>query len=295
MTKETEDPIDFDSPRSITAYLHEHNIALKKRWGQNFMVNRSARERIVAVLDPKASETVWEVGPGLGAMTGELASRAGLLRLFEIDWGLIRHLQAIFPAGRNVQIVTGDVLDTWYEVYRTEGAPDALFGNLPYRSAAMLIGSMLEKGVVPGRMVFTVQKEVAARMAARPGTDDYSGFSVLCQAHCTVEVVGELQPGSFFPAPEVVSSIVRLVHRVDVNPQPDPERFALLVRSAFAARRKTIGNNLGASVFGREIGKQELLRVLTDEGISPGERAERLSPEMFAALALRLRQAGSAQ
>lgn len=295
MTADRDDPIDFDSQRSIIAYLQEHSIALKKRWGQNFMVNRSARERIVAVLDPKSSETVWEVGPGLGAMTVELAARAGSLRLFEIDWGLIRHLQAVFAARQNVRIIAGDVLNTWFEVFRSEGAPDALFGNLPYRSAAMLIGSMLEKGVVPGRMVFTVQKEVAARMAAHPGTEDYSGFSVLCQAHCTVEVVGELQPGSFFPAPEVVSSIVRLQRRSIGRPHADPERFALLVRSAFAARRKTIGNNLGASVFGRQIGKQELLRILTDEGIPPGERAERLSADTFAALALRLPPAGTAQ
>ncbi|HUX12063.1 MAG TPA: rRNA adenine N-6-methyltransferase family protein, partial [Spirochaetia bacterium] len=90
-----DDPLDFDSPRAISAFLAERSIALKKRWGQNFMVNRAAREKIVSLLHPQQDETVWEVGPGLGAMTALLAPRVGRLILFEIDWALIRHLESV--------------------------------------------------------------------------------------------------------------------------------------------------------------------------------------------------------
>jgi 16S rRNA (adenine1518-N6/adenine1519-N6)-dimethyltransferase len=281
----TNEPIDYDSPRQIVGYLQSRGLALKKRWGQNFMISRGARERIVELLDPNEEETVWEIGPGLGAMTVQLAPRVKNLILFEIDWGLIRHLEELFAANDHVHIYPGDVLETWREAYRVEGLPAALFGNLPYRSAAILLGSLLENGVVPPRMVFTVQREVAARLGARPGTKDYSGMSVLCQSHCRVEAAGDLKPGAFFPPPEVVSSVVRLMRREDAAGIERPEQLAKLVRVCFAARRKTILNNLSSSPFAQDPGLESVRAALAEHNVPPGERAERLPPETFIALA----------
>jgi len=292
-----DDPVDYDSPRAIPTLLTEQGIALKKRWGQNFMVNRGARERIVELLSPGSDETVWEVGPGLGAMTVLLSPRAARLILFEIDWALIRILQERFSADRRVTIVPGDAVTTWRQVYAQNGLPAALFGNLPYSSAAMLVGSLLESGVVPGRMVFTVQREVARRMQAAAGSPDYSGFSALCQAYCSVRVAGDLQPGSFFPPPEVVSTIVMFDRLRSVGVR-DPSLHAKLVRAAFASRRKTLQNNLFSSSIAKERGKEALRTACESAQVDLSDRAERISPRAFVELSnalSRLSRNGPAQ
>ncbi len=278
------EPLDFDSPRAISAFLAERNIALKKRWGQNFMVNRAAREKIVNLLQPQQDETVWEVGPGLGAMTTLLAPRAGRLVLFEIDWALVHHLESVFAGNSRVRIQAGDVMTTWKKVSAEEGLPAALFGNLPYRSAAVLIGSLLESGLVPNRLVFTVQKEVAGRMAAQTGTANYSGYSVLCQAHCRVRPSGDLAPGAFYPAPEVNSTIV-ILEKIADRRVVDPALFAGLVRAAFSSRRKKLQNNLLASELARERGEKMIREACISAGVDLSDRAERVSPEKFVALA----------
>lgn len=278
------EPIDYDSPRAISGVLAEHGIALKKRWGQNFMVNRGARKRIVELLSPQQTEVVWEIGPGLGAMTALLVPKAGRIVLFEIDWALVRILQERFSEDRRVRIVAGDALATWRQVSEEEGVPAALFGNLPYRSAAMLVGSLLENGAVPGRMVFTVQKEVALRMQAGAGSPNYSGFSALCQAYCSVRTAGDLQPGSFFPAPEVVSTVVML-HRLPTFEVADPSFHAKLIRAAFASRRKTLQNNLFASGIAKELGKEALRAACSSARVDLADRAEQVSPRAFVELA----------
>ena len=252
-------------------------IALKKRWGQNFMINRGARQKIVRLLDPQPGEVVWEIGGGLGALTEMIAPLAGSTVVFETDHGLVRHLESELQDA-SVHLVAGDFLDTREDAVTTHGTPQRVAGNLPYSSGAAIVGALLEHGPQVGRMVFTLQKEVVQRMCAVPGSRTYSSFSVVCQAFYTVANQGDLQPGSFYPVPEVQSGVVSMDVRADADRVLDRGVFFTLVRSAFAARRKTLRNNLlRTSSF--PLAKRDLLAVVQRIGIESGVRAEALAAD----------------
>lgn len=268
-----------DSPAEIRSLLEERGLALKKRWGQNFLVNRGARERLLGLLDPRPGESIWEIGPGLGAMTGMLASAAGMVIAFEVDRGLCRYLQESLGGLPAFILVPGDFLDTWRGALAAHGQPHRILGNLPYRSASLMLAEIIEGGVRPERMVFTVQKELAERMASAPGRKSYSSFSVLCQACFAVTGRGDLQPGSFYPVPEVVSSVVEMTPLPGAPAGRALEDLSGLARTLFSSRRKTIRNN---------VDDPALLAALEQEGIDPGQRAEQVPPELFVRLARRL-------
>ncbi len=269
--------MNHDSPTDIGQALEAAGIALKKRWGQNFMINRGARRKIVELLDPQPGESIWEIGAGLGALTEMIAPLAGNTVVFESDHGLVRHLQSEL-SDSSVQIVAGDFLDTREQALAAYGAPKRVGGNLPYSSGAAIVAALLEHGPQVDRMVFTLQKEVVERMCAAPGSRTYSSFSVICQAFYAVTNQGDLQPGSFFPAPEVQSGVVTMDLRADAGRVRDPAIFFLLVRSAFAARRKTLRNNLlRESPF--PLSKRDLLAVVQRVGIDAGVRAEALGAD----------------
>jgi 16S rRNA (adenine1518-N6/adenine1519-N6)-dimethyltransferase len=272
--------LNHDSPSEIRAVLERRGIALKKRWGQNFLVNRGARERLVSLLDPQPGALCWEIGPGLGAMTGLLLDRGVRVVAFEVDHGIARYLQEEqFPAATGLSLIEGDFLRTWRDTLERSGAPDAVFGNLPYRSASLMIADMVSGGLRPRCSVFTVQRELADRLTAVAGTKSYSSFSVLCASCFRISNRGDLQPGSFWPAPEVVSSIVELRPIEGGATGPQLLMLSRVSRALFAARRKTIRNNASAA-FGSEV-----LAVLEQLGIDPSGRAEDLRPEAFLAIA----------
>lgn len=273
--------MNHDSPTDIGQALEAAGIALKKRWGQNFMINRGARRKIVELLDPQPGESIWEIGAGLGALTEMIAPLAGTTVVFESDHGLVRHLKSELSES-SVQIVAGDFLDTREQALAAYGAPKRVGGNLPYSSGAAIVAALLEHGPQVDRMVFTLQKEVVERMCAAPGSRTYSSFSVICQAFYAVANQGNLRPGSFFPAPEVQSGVVTMDLRADAGRVRDPAIFFLLVRSAFAARRKTLRNNLlRESPF--PLSKRDLLAVVQRVGIEAGVRAETLGADELVA------------
>lgn len=270
---------------------------MSKKFGQNFLVNRRSRERIHEELmggkNPLAAgEGVWEIGPGVGAMTAH-ALEAGLaLTAFEIDHGFARLLTRVYGAEPRFRLVAGDFLKTWKPELAASGAPAAIFGNLPYNVANAIVAELLEGGLVPRRLVFTVQKEAALRMAAKPGSKDYSAFSVLCTSVCKVRIAFDLGASSFWPAPNVTSSVVVLEPRPEPLGAGDRKGFSAFVRAGFATRRKTLKNNLKA--WGRAEGPvQEALAVL---GIREDVRAEALRPEELLAVyeALRAVERGDA-
>jgi len=273
-----------DSPRLIRELLDRRGLALKKRWGQNFMIAASARERIVAELHPQSGEVVWEVGSGLGAITALLVGRGTDVTVFEVDYGLMKVIEERF--GATVRIVAGDAVKT---IPEQAAAPDRIVGNLPYRSAAAIISSILEAPHILGRvkrLVFTVQREMAQRIVARTRTSDYSPFSVLCQVTTRPRLAGDLSRGNFYPAPDVVSSIVAL------EPTPvDPAVRALCAtaaRSLFAQRRKTVANNAAGLAAALRRPVDEVKRVLSIAGVDLSSRAEEVAPERFLELARRL-------
>jgi 16S rRNA (adenine1518-N6/adenine1519-N6)-dimethyltransferase len=277
--------INPDSPVEIRTLLAERGLALKKRWGQNFLVNRGARERLVALLDPAAEHTVWEIGPGLGSMTGLLVEKCRRVLAFEVDRGLCRYLAEVFAHLPAFSLIEGDFLETWKTALAAHGSPDRILGNLPYRSASLMIVDIIEAGVRPATMIFTVQRELADRMQSPPGTKSYSSFSVLCQCCFHVSGHGDLQPGSFYPVPEVVSSIVAMKPREGAPEGEALKLLSLLLRGLFSSRRKTLRNNLGSPWLAPVFSPGEGLAALRSEGVDPGARAEELEPEVFARLA----------
>ncbi|MBN1834576.1 MAG: ribosomal RNA small subunit methyltransferase A [Spirochaetales bacterium] len=280
--------MNYDSPLEIRATLERLGLSPHKRWGQNFLVNPHARSRIVELLEAQPEDTVWEIGPGLGCLTVLLLPRVRCLVGFEVDWGLVRFLERELAPQGPLELVQGDVLKTWKRELDRRGGPQRLVGNLPYSSASALIADLAEAGLRPPRMVFTVQRELAQRMTAVPGEKAYSSFSVLVQVGYRVQSRMELNPGSFYPPPQVSSSVVVLSPQLAIRQPADRALFLRLVRALFVSRRKTLWNNLAAGGFAAG-GRTELLReLLALEGIDPGLRSETLEPEQFVRLADRL-------
>lgn len=266
---------DYNSPIALKSFMDENNMAMQKKFGQNFLVNADARKKIVDVLDVKPEMKVWEVGPGLGSMTSELLERGVNLTVFEIDHGFARLLTQFFEEYANsshFSLVEGDVLKTWPKFAKENDIPERFFGNLPYNVAATIIADTITKGFRFDKAVFTIQKEVGQRMNAKPGTEDYSSFSVLCQWAYDVKPVMDLAGGNFWPVPNVASRAVLMTKKEDFPKCENPELFRKMVRQIFAFRRKTLRNNLSRFV------KAEICdEALKIAEIEPSIRAENLS------------------
>lgn len=268
---------DYNSPAALKSFMESNGLAMQKKFGQNFLVNENARKRLVDALDVKEGTKVWEVGPGLGCMTAELLERGAEVTAFEIDHGFARLLPEFFEDSYNngsFKLVEGDVLKTWPDYANKNEAPERFFGNLPYNVAATLIADTINKGFRFDKAVFTVQKEVGLRMAAQPGTDDYSSLSVLCQWAYSVKPVMDLAAGNFWPAPNVQSRAVLLKKKDSFPCCQNPSFFMRMTRQIFLLRRKTLRNNL------LRLAPPEVCdTALRNAGLEPGIRAETLSLE----------------
>lgn len=268
---------DYNSQIALKNFMDENNMAMQKKFGQNFLVNADARKKLIDVLDVKPGMKVWEVGPGLGSMTSGLLERGVNLTVFEIDHGFARLLTQFFEEYANsghFSLVEGDVLKTWPKFAKENDIPERFFGNLPYNVAATIIADTITKGFRFDKAVFTIQKEVGQRMNAKPGTEDYSSFSVLCQWAYDVKPVMDLAGGNFWPVPNVASRAVLMTKKEDFPKCENPELFRKMVRQIFALRRKTLRNNLSRFV------KAEICdEALKIAGIEPSIRAENLSVE----------------
>ena len=268
---------DYNSPIALKNFMDENNMAMQKKFGQNFLVNADARKKLIDVLDVKPGMKVWEVGPGLGSMTSGLLERGVNLTVFEIDHGFARLLTQFFEEyanSGNFSLVEGDVLKTWPKFAKENDIPERFFGILPYNVAATIIADTITKGFRFDKAVFTIQKEVGQRMNAKPGTEDYSSFSVLCQWAYDVKPVMDLAGGNFWPVPNVASRAVLMTKKEDFPKCENPELFRKMVRQIFALRRKTLRNNLSRFV------KAEICdEALKIAGIEPSIRAENLSVE----------------
>ncbi len=275
--------VNYDSPRSIKTILDEHGLALQKRWGQNFLIDPNIRRNIVDLLPLERKSLVWEIGPGLGAMTVMVKEDAGRLLLFEIDRGFIRFLSGLFHDDQTVTIVPGDVLKTWKNAAESKREPDIVFGNLPYRSASGILLQFLVSRLNPKKMIFTVQKEVAERMTAVRGSKSYSSFSVLCALAWNIRIVKHLSAAVFYPAPEVSSSIIEIVPAYEKISTEEWEQFTQFSKNIFSSRRKTLRNNLSAYMKRRSLRMPALTETLDkqleESGFVLSKRPEELTPE----------------
>lgn len=278
---------DYDSPIALKAFLDARGMAMQKKFGQNFMVNRAHRERLIDALGIEEGTSVWEIGPGLGAMTASLLDRGAKLTAFEIDRGFCVVLREIFADKPGFRLVEGDVLKKWEDIARLDGAPSRLFGNLPYNIAAAIVGDMISEGLRFDTIVITVQKEVALRMAAKPGTEDYSSFSVLCQWAYQVAPLMDLAAGSFWPRPNVTSRGIKMTKRPDWPRCSSPETFMAILRALFSSRRKMIRNNFAAWLADKpEFAARDPEGTLVDTllasaKVDPRARAETLCVDDF--------------
>jgi len=274
--------LNYNSSSALKAFLEQEGLGMQKKFGQNFLINPQVRLALVEALGVQNGDEVWEIGPGLGAMTALLLEKGLKVKAFEIDKGFIRVLKNLFSNDEKFTLIEGDVLKTWTE---QQPAP-FLLGNLPYNIAAALLADLIENEITFSRMVVTVQKEVAVRMAAKAGSRDYSSFSVLCASAYKVKPLMVIRPSSFYPQPNVDSMGVFFEKR---EKNEYPKVFYPLVRALFASRRKTIKNNmlafLSSSIQNKSNLQEVCSAILQENALDGNERAENLEFEVFLSLA----------
>lgn len=247
---------DYNSPAELKQILDINGFSMQKKFGQNFLINSDARKKLIDTLEVDENTSVWEVGPGLGAMTCEILERNAKLTVFEIDRGFASLVSKYFEDYAKKEkffLVEGDVLKTWKNHLEKTQIPDRFFGNLPYNIAATIIADTIENNVRFDRCVFTVQKEVAQRMTAKPGQSDYSSFSVLCQWAYDLQNVIDLSGGNFWPKPNVDSRAVLFTKKADFPSCENPSLFIRMQRALFSSRRKTVRNNLSQFLQNNEL------------------------------------------
>lgn len=258
--------------------LQRHQLRADKRFGQNFLMDAHYLRRIVQAAGIQPGDRVYEVGPGLGVLTQALAQAGGRVTTLELDQRLASVLAETLE-GLGVEMVWGDALKfDWSQV-----PPGSLFAaNLPYNVATALITQLLISGRFR-RIVALVQKEVALRMVAQPGTAAYGVLSLRIQYHARAQRLFDLPPGAFFPPPKIDSSLVAL----EPNGRPDRPELFNLIEAAFAQRRKTLRNSLThRGYLPAEV--DQALQVLA---LPPAIRGEALSLQQFIALLDRLESA----
>ncbi len=254
----------------------------RKRWGQHFLCDPAVARRIVETAELGPRSVVLEIGPGLGALTDGLAARAGRLYLVEIDPGLATRLAAQYANDPRVRVVAGDVLSLPLGELVSEPSATVV-ANLPYNIALPVLFRLLDLRARFPRAVVMLQREMAARLAARAGSADYGITSVLLQAFAELRVAFGVSRRSFLPCPDVDSAVVDI--RWSVAPRAevgDPELFREVVRSAFGQRRKMLRNALAALAARRGV---TATGALARAGIAPAARAETLDLAAFARLA----------
>lgn len=251
----------------------------RKRLGQHFLVDRTVLERIADTLAPTASDVVVEIGPGRGALTDLLSQRARRVIAIELDRDLVPYLRDRYREAGNVDVIERDVLEV--NLGEVGGSEFLLAGNVPYYITTPILFHALEPPR-PARAVYLVQREVAERIAAPPGSRTYGALSVNVQAVARAELVARVPAGAFRPRPAVDSAIVRLTPRPDpVVDQSLEAGFRSLVQDAFGLRRKQMRRVVRTIAH---LGVDAADQVLAAAAIGPEVRPETLSPEDFARL-----------
>ncbi len=265
--------------RHIRATLTQHGFHFSKARGQNFLVDASVPERMAALTDRQNG--VLEVGPGFGALTDALCGRAGRVAAIEVDKRLIPILTQNLNGHDNLTILEADALRTDLNALALRefvGLCPMVVSNLPYSLTSDLLQTFIRADAYR-TIIVMVQKEVAQRLCAAPGTSAYGSFTIFCRVFCQPEILFDVPPESFMPRPAVDSSVIRLTRRaaplVEASMQ---KRFFSVTRSAFSQRRKTLSNAL-LSLSGLD--RPALDAALTAAGINPGLRGETLSIEQF--------------
>lgn len=277
--------MNLASAPQVKSLLAKHGLHPKKRLGQNFLIDQNTLNRITESSGAAPGVNILEIGPGLGVVTRELAEHGARVVAVETDKSIILALQESLQ-GLDVEIVISDVLQLHLPDFLQERGEGkwAVVGNLPYYITSPIIAQLIESRSCISQVILMVQREVARRIMASPGTEEYGSLSVLVQFYCDVNSIMKVSRNVFYPIPDVDSELLRLAMldspRVQVH---DEALFFRIVRAAFGKRRKTLLNALGTS---DELGwgKETAFHVLEKAGIDPTRRGETLSINEFASI-----------
>lgn len=258
----------------------------RRALGQHFLRDDGVARRIVDLLRPTARDLVIEIGPGEGALTGHLAATAGRLVALEIDPALAARLRQRFAGAPSVDIREADARSADYTAFRALRPDPAgrvlVAGNLPYSVGKPILMALVEAGPAIDEMALMLQREVAERVAAPPGSRVYGSLSVLTQMACDARLAFTVPPGAFRPPPQVDSAVIHLrVPRAAPLSVTDPARFRAVVLAAFGQRRKSLANALAA---GLGLGAERCRAICGAAGIDPTRRAETLTLLEFSRL-----------
>lgn len=269
------------SPEVVHYICKRFDVKMSKKLGQNFLIKRGIVDEIVHAAELTPGEPVLEVGPGIGTLTQGLAQSGADVTAIELDRRLLEVLDTTLASYDNVRIVHGDVLKLDVPTIMNH-KPFKVVANLPYYITTPIIMSLLESKLPIERLVVMVQKEVALRMVAKPGTKDYGALSVAVQYYTEPDIVLDVPPKSFLPAPAVTSSVIRCVLRdkppVDVI---DEKLFFRVVKAGFAQRRKTFANTMKTT----GLSKDRIEELLAKANIDGQRRGETFTLQEFADVA----------
>ena len=277
--------MDLCQPSVIKNVMEEAGIGFRKELGQNFLIKREIPEKIADAAAETEEAMILEIGPGIGCLTKELALRYKKVVAVELDAGLLPVLQQMVGEYDNVRVIRGDALKIDLQrLIREEsgGLPVSVAANLPYYVTTPILMRLLESGIAFRSITVMVQKEVAARLTAQAGSQDYGAITAVLGYYGEAERLFTVPAGCFMPAPKVDSAVVKI--RLYETPKylPRSEKiFFATIKAAFAQRRKTLQNALSAAF---PYGKEAIANALSAAGFSAKIRGERLSTADFCRL-----------
>ena len=278
----------LSNPKETIRVIQKYQFGFQKKFGQNFLIDAHVLEKIIVAAGVGEQDCVLEIGPGIGTLTQYLAEKARRVVAVEIDQNLIPILEETLEDYPNVTVINEDILKV--DIARltreyNEGRPIKVVANLPYYITTPIIMKLFEQEVPLDNMTVMVQKEVADRMQAGPGTKDYGALSLAVQYYAKPYIAANVPPNCFIPRPNVGSAAIRLTrHEKPPVQTRDPRLMFALIRAGFNQRRKTLKNSLD-NWGGLSFTKEQIGQGIESLGMGPSVRGEALSLEQFAALA----------
>lgn len=273
------------SRKATSEIIQKYQFDFRKKYGQNFLVDKNILDKIVAAADISRDDCVLEIGPGIGTMTQRLAEEAGEVVAVEIDGNLIPILEETLSGYDNVTVIHDDILKVDIEdiAKRHGGRPMKVVANLPYYITTPIIMALFEKRLPLKSITVMVQQEVADRMGVGPGTKEYGALSLAVQYYARPEIITKVPAACFMPKPNVDSAVVRLTRYDEPPVEVEDERWLFtLIRASFNQRRKTLANGIANAGIG--IGRGQVEDALAVTGLPPTTRGETLTLKQFADL-----------
>ena len=275
------------NPQNTMAVLQKYHFNFQKKFGQNFLIDTHVLDKIIRAAEITKDDFVLEIGPGIGTMTQYLAQAAREVVAVEIDKALIPILQDTLSGFPNAEVIQDDILKVdiaELAAERNGGRPIKVVANLPYYITTPIIMSLFEHDVPLALVTVMVQKEVAERMQAGPGSKDYGALSLAVQYYADPYIVANVPPNCFMPRPNVGSAVIRLTrHKVSPVQVEDEKLMFQMIRASFNQRRKTLVNGLNHSPE-MTLTKEQITKAVEGLGKGAGVRGEALTLEEFAKL-----------